>query len=88
MSGPVVADQTGPIQAHHNRQVLKRDIVNDLIVGSLQEGRIDRQNTVDALGGQSRRKRPGMSFGDADIKKPIGILLREFTRPVPGTWPR
>ena len=44
MRRPVGADKAGPVDGKAHGQVLDRDIMHDLIVGALQEGRIDRAN--------------------------------------------
>ena len=38
------ADQPGAVHREAHRQILDRDVVDDLVVGALQEGRIDRAN--------------------------------------------
>ncbi len=48
--------------------------MHDLIVGALQEGRVDRRERLVALGRQARRKRHRVLLGDADVER----ALREF----------
>ena len=38
----VVADQPGAVHAEHDVQLLEADVVDDLVVRALQEGRVDR----------------------------------------------
>jgi hypothetical protein len=38
VGGTVGADQAGPVDGHHHRQVLQGDVVDQLVVGPLQEG--------------------------------------------------
>ena len=57
MGRAVGADQPGAVDREAHRQVLDRDVVHDLVVGALQEGRIDRAERLVALGRQARRRR-------------------------------
>ena len=41
MSGAVGADQTGAVDGEAHRQLLDGDVVHHLVVGALQEGRVD-----------------------------------------------
>ena len=41
---PVGADQPGAVHREAHRQILDRDVVDDLVVGALEEGRIDGAN--------------------------------------------
>ncbi|GJD98052.1 hypothetical protein OCOJLMKI_5291 [Methylobacterium iners] len=68
MGGAVRAHQTRPVQAEAHGQVLQRDIVHDLVIGPLQEGRVDRHERLVALGGEPARKRDGVLLGDADVE--------------------
>ena len=51
VGGPIAAHQPSPIQGKGHVQVLKADIVHHLVVGALEECRIDRGNGLHALGG-------------------------------------
>ena len=53
-------------EAH--RQVLDGDVVDDLVIGALQEGRIDGAERPHALGGEAGREGHGVLFGDADVE--------------------
>ena len=67
MGRPIGADEAGTVHRETNRQALDGDIVHDLIVGALQEGRIDRGKGLHAVGGESCGERDRVLFGDADI---------------------
>ena len=41
MSGPVVGDDARPVQGENDGEVLEADVVIDLVVGPLEERRID-----------------------------------------------
>ena len=53
----VGADEAGAVDGEAHRQPLDRDVVHDLIVGALQERRIDRGERLQALGREARRRR-------------------------------
>ncbi len=67
--GPVVVRKPGAIHAENDRQVLQGHVVDDLVVGALQEGRVDGDHRLDALGGETGRKQDGMLLGDADVEE-------------------
>ena len=66
-------------EAH--RQPLDRDVVHHLVVGALQEGRIDRRERLEAFrrhaGGEGHR----MLLGDADVEGALGKFLLEQVEP-------
>ena len=57
---------------------LHRDVVDDLIVGALQEGRVDRAERLHALRGEAGREGHGVLLGDADIEDAVREDLGEF----------
>ena len=77
MGRAVGADQTGAIDDEAHRQTLDRDIVHHLIVGALQEGRVDRDERLDAFGGQTRGEGDRMLLGDADVEGSLRKRLAE-----------
>src|SRR6185437_14585154 len=52
--------------------------MDELVVGALQERRIDRDNRLQALHGEARREGNRVLFGDRDVEIAIGEALREF----------
>ena len=52
----VRSDQPGPIQGEDDRQVLDGDVVDQLVVGALQESRVDRHDGLQSLAGQAGRE--------------------------------
>ena len=44
MGGAVFTDKTGPVDSEYDREFLKTYIVNDLVIGTLQKGRIYGNN--------------------------------------------
>ena len=81
MGRSVFPDNARAVHGKNNRKILQTDIVQNLIVGSLQESRINRHDGRQSFGGQARGKGHGQLFGDADIVKPAGMGLAEFFQP-------
>jgi len=54
--GPVLADETGAVEGEQHGQVLHGHIVHELIKAPLQEGRIDGDDGLLALAGQTSGK--------------------------------
>ena len=73
MRGAVAADQTGAVHGQHHRQILQRNIVDQLIVGPLQKGRVDRHHGPEPIAGNARRDRHRVLLGDRHIE----VALRE-----------
>ena len=67
MGGSVGADQTGAVHGETDRQFLDRDVVHDLVIGALEEGRIDGAERLHAFGRQPGREGHGMLLRDADV---------------------
>ena len=87
--GAVGADQAGAIDREAHRQALDRDVVHDLIVAALQEGRIDRAERLEALGGEAGGEGHRMLLGDADVEGAVGkFLARTCRRRCPTASPR
>ncbi len=57
MRGAVSAHQPGAVHREAHRQALDRHVVHHLVVGALQEGRVDRAERLHALGRHARRRR-------------------------------
>ena len=74
----VRADQAGAVHAEADRQVLDRDVVDDLVVGALQEGRIDGAERPVALRGEAGGECHRMLLGDADVEHAVREFLREL----------
>ena len=72
----VIADQPGAVDREAHRQLLDRHVVHDLVVGALQEGRVDRGKRLHPLGRQPGGEGHRVLLGDADIEG----ALREVAR--------
>ena len=68
MRRPVGADEAGPVDGEAHRQALDRHVVDDLVVGALQEGRIDRDERLVAFGRKTRGEGHRVLLGDADVE--------------------
>ena len=77
MGRAVGADEARPVHGEAHRQALDRDVVHHLVVGALQEGRVDHGERLEAFGGEPGRERDGVLLGDADIEAAVGKLVGE-----------
>src|SRR5437016_5775482 len=73
---PIAADDAAGGDRKQHRQVLDRDVVDQLVVAALQESRIDAQDRPHALAGEARGKRHRVLLGDADVEVALWKLLR------------
>ncbi len=77
MGRAVGADQPGAIHREAHRQLLDGDVVHDLVVGALQEGRVDGGERLVAFGGEPGGEGHRVLLGDADIEAAVGEFLGE-----------
>ena len=68
----VRAHQSAPVNREHHRQVLQGDVVNQLVVGALQKGRVDGYHWPHAFAGKSAGEGHRMLLGDADVEVALG----------------
>ena len=80
MGRAVGADEAGAVEREAHRQALDRDVVHDLIVGALQEGRVDRGERLVAFGRKAGREGHGVLLGDADVEGALGKCLARRCR--------
>ena len=78
MGGAVGADQAGAVDGEAHRQLLDGDVVHHLVVAALQEGRVDRRERLEALGGEAGGEGDAVLLGDADIEAAFGKALGEL----------
>ena len=74
MGWAVVAGKAAPIHAEHHRQILQTDVVDNLVIGPLQEGGVNRAKRLETLGGHAGGKKHRVFLGDADVEIPVGML--------------
>ena len=72
MGRAIGANDAGPIHHKSDRQVLDADVVNQLVVGALQEGAVNRQHWLEPFTGHASRHGHSVLLGDAHIKILIG----------------
>src|SRR6266436_9344610 len=77
----VSSDKPGTIDRETHRQALDRDVMDDLVIAALQEGRIDRAERLVAFGRKTRGKGHRMLLGDADVEGAVGERLVENVDP-------
>ncbi len=73
----VLAHQPRAVHAEHHGERLDRRVVDDVVVGTLQERRIDRDEGTDTARRHPGSKRDGVPLGDTDVEEPLRMLLRE-----------
>ena len=77
VGGPVVAHEAGPIHREDDVQALEADVVDDLVVGALKEGRVDRRHRLATLERQPGGEQHGLLLGDPDVEVAVGELALE-----------
>ena len=81
MGRAVGADQAGAVHREAHRQALDRDVVHDLVVGALQEGRVDGGERLVAFGREPGGEGHAVLLGDADVEAAVGEFLGEQVEP-------
>ena len=84
VGGAVVADHPGTVDGQGHRQVGDADVVDDLVEGALEEGRVDGHHRSQALHRQPGGEGHRMLLGDADIEEAVRIRPGEATQPGSG----
>ena len=75
MSRAVVAGEAGAVHAERNVEVLQRDIVDDHVVGALQEGGVYGQKGLHAAHGEAAGEEGGVLLGDAHVVASVRMAL-------------
>ena len=83
VGGAVVADEAGAVHGEDDVQLLQADVVDDLVEGALEEGRVDRADRLRALDREARGEQDRVLLGDADVVVLLGQLLVELVEPGP-----
>ena len=73
--GAVVAAESAAIHAERDVEILQRDVVDNHVVGALHEGRVNREEWLEALGRETCGEERGVLLGDADIEVFVGMRL-------------
>ena len=75
----VLADEPGPVDRDQDRLVVLADVVDGLVEGPLEEGRVERHDRPHPAHRQPGRERHRVLLGDPDVEEPVrelGLELR------------
>ena len=74
---PVPSRDAGAVETDDNGQILPADVMNDLVVCTLQERRVDGKVRAHSPCRERGREHGGVFLADADVIRPLGELLEE-----------
>ena len=77
MGRAVGADEAGAVDGEAHGQALDRDVMHDLVVAALQEGRVDRAERLVAFGRKTGGEGHRVLLGDADVEGAVRERLVE-----------
>ena len=77
MRGAIGGGEAGAVHAEGDGEVLQGDVVDDLVVGALEEGGVNRADGAEALGGETGGEKHGVFLGDADVEELFRDLVGE-----------
>ena len=77
----VRAGNPRPIYTERHRQILRADVVNDLVESALQKGGIDRIIGLYARGGHRRAEHRSVFLADSHVESALGIERKKFVQP-------
>ena len=81
MGRAVRPHEAAAVQREQHRQVLQRDVMDQLIVSTLQEGGVDRDDRPHALAREACAERDAVLLGDADVEVAVREALLELDHP-------
>ena len=70
-----VFHEPSPVDCECDVEILDDNIVNELVICTLQEGRVDSHDRLQSSARQAGRKCHSVLFGDGDVEKPVGKLF-------------
>ena len=73
----IIAREPPTIHAQAHRQALQCHVMNDHVVGTLHEGRINGQKRAKSFGSETTGKQCGVFLGDADVEVAVWKFLFE-----------
>src|SRR6266404_2357050 len=73
----VLGRKSSPIHAEYHGQILQSSVMNNAVVGSLQESRVNGANRVEAHRGHAASKQNRVLFRDPDVIITVGHGLFE-----------
>jgi hypothetical protein len=83
MGRAVGPHQPRAVDGEADGKALDRDVMHDLVIAALQEGRIDRGEGFQAARGHARAHGDRVLFGDAHVEGALGKRSPNRSRPVP-----
>ena len=83
MGGAIGTDDAGTVEHKCDGELLDTDVVDQLVVGPLQEGAVDRHDRAQPLTGHTGGQGHRMLFGDAHIHVLGGDRLLQEIKPGP-----
>ena len=72
MGRPVAAHDPRAVDREQHRQALQHDVVDGLVVGALEERRVDRDDGLQPLAGKARGEGDAVLLGNRDVEVTIG----------------
>ena len=78
MRRSVLAYKSGAVETEYNGEIKDGCIVYDIVVSTLCEGTVYVAERHKSVLCHARCKRGGMSFGNADIKHPVGHCMHHY----------
>ena len=78
VGGAVGAHQARAVEGEGDRELLERDVVDDLVEAALQERGVDRAHGSHALGGEPRCEGHAVLLGDPHVVHPVGVSHGEL----------
>ena len=76
VAGTVGSGDAGPVEHERHAGAVERDIHQHLVEGAVHEGRVDRDDRMQAAEGEAGRRGDGVLLGDADVVDAVGEALR------------
>ena len=74
--GPSGPDHARAVHEHRHGQVLERNLLEDLVVGPLQERAVDVDDRPQPAFGHARRHRDGVRFANPNVEEAVGNWSR------------
>jgi hypothetical protein len=78
---PSAPTSPGAVHAEAHRKALQHHVVHHLVVGALEEGRVDRAEGLQALGRHAGGEGDRVLLGDADVEAALRESLGEQVEP-------
>src|SRR5262249_10903985 len=85
MGGAIRAHQTSPVETEDDGKILKRDLLEDLIIRSLEERAVDIDHRSGPRLGHAGGERHRMALADTHIEELLGELVANRLKLVPFT---